>query len=141
MSKQVQYPSDYVGADGKLYPTVGEAFRKGNDLGIFSKILEAINTSFSEILVDKVTIKRDESNVITYTSELNNTYSITDVSITSNTYSLLGRIFIKSNGVINSIANFYSNKGVYYKTQLSYLWGTGIREGEYEVLIILGVIK
>lgn len=22
---QVQYPSDFVGADGKLYPTVGEA--------------------------------------------------------------------------------------------------------------------
>lgn len=27
MSVQVQYPSDYVGVDGKVYPTIGEAFR------------------------------------------------------------------------------------------------------------------
>ena len=138
---QVQYPSDYVGADGKWYPTVGEAFRKGSGLAVFSKILEAINTSFSEILVDKVTIKCDESNLVTYTSELGNTYDINNVSIISETYSVLDRILIKASDVNLSTNNFYSNKGVYFNTNLSYLNGAAINKGEYEIYLILGVVK
>lgn len=48
---QVQYPSDFVGLDGKLYPTVGEAFRNSvfipktpNDLMYFLNLINIVST-------------------------------------------------------------------------------------------------
>ena len=82
MSKQVQYPSDYIGANGRVYPTVGEAFRKGNVLNG----LGIVNFYTIFIIIKKGKLSSpDDVEIIDNVVYLNNRKSITFGVITDTT--------------------------------------------------------
>lgn len=82
---QVQYPSDFVGVDGVMYPTVGEAFRKGSISNYINTVLKRY---YSEIKIDVIDITFTEDTV-NYSSELGLSYILKRSGIYSEDYNML----------------------------------------------------
>lgn len=81
---QVQYPSDFVGEDGIVYPTIGEAFRMGS---FNSRYIRELKNIYSEVLTDIITITRDEQTSIM--SNMGIEYNTSGTVIYSNTYNIV----------------------------------------------------
>lgn len=78
MSAQIQYPSDYVGIDGKIYPTIGEAFRSGDKLLIdkyFIPFYELFisGRGYNNITYDdtEINVKPINGDILSVTASLN----------------------------------------------------------------------
>lgn len=144
--KQVQYPSDYIGADGKWYPTVGEAFRRGSGVSsLLNNIAKVLSEYYSDIVVDILTVTTDAEGTITYESSLGYTYSIARSSIViSPEYEnlcLIDRILISGKPTRVSTGFLYSNRGAYYTNGKTYLSGDKTPENSvYKFAIIIGVM-
>lgn len=107
---QVQYPSDYIGANGIHYPTVGEAFRKGsifaalgikNPYIIFIIIKEGKLSSMNDVeIIDNVVYLNNRKSItfgVIYETNINDT-SLSLSYYRSSANNLIG---LKINGVEN----------------------------------------
>lgn len=150
MSGQVQYPSDYVGADGKWYPTVGEAFRKGTKLpeyvesaSILQNVFEKLNKYYNDIIVDYVKITATGNPIaIKLVSELSLNYTTAPHWISCNSYPILGRILLNCS-LPSDKANIYTYSGAMKSSNFKpYLVGDTLEDGStVELLVFLGVKK
>ena len=128
MAKQKQYPSDYVGADGKKYPTVGEAFRNGG------KILSIIR-DYKDLIYDIVTLSIKDT--IEYTSKLKLTYNISTTTFQSLDKDILFLIPIRIiPDTSTSCVNLFSSQGVSAHKHL-YFSGTAASKGVYTFLVVI----
>lgn len=107
---QVQYPCDYIGADGKLYPTVGEAFRKGNILyGLVIRNYYSFTITIKEGKLSSLGDVEIIDNVVYLNNNKNITFgvitgtNITDTSLSLSYYrsSAKNLVGLKINGVEN----------------------------------------
>ena len=143
---QVQYPSDYVGADGKWYPTVGEAFRRGSGVSSLLNIAKVLSEYYSDIVVDILTVTTDAEGTVTYESSLGYTYSIERSSIIISpdyeNLSIIDRLLISGKPTKTSLAFLYSNRGGYFKNGKTYLSGDKTPENSvYKFAVIIGVTR
>lgn len=102
---QVQYPSDFVGADGVIYPTVGEAFRMGS---FNSRYIRELKNIYSEVLTDIITITRNEETSIM--SNMGIEYNTSGTIIYSNAYNIVKYEIISAtvkSSVTISVSSFY----------------------------------
>ena len=151
MSKQVQYPSDYVGADGKWYPTVGEAFRKGTKLpeyvesaSILQNVFENLNKYYNDIIVDYVKITAAGDPIaIKVESELSLQYDGEATWILCKQYPILGRILLNCYLPTANNANIFSLSGALRGDSFKpYMVGDPLEDGSIvELLVFLGVKK
>lgn len=114
MSKQVQYPNDRVDASGKLWPTVGENIRYGQNF-------------IKDFIVDILTITFNVDG-ISYSSEMGIKYNITRAQIVSDGHSLIFKSVLSVNitGITYSFSNIYSNTGLRTNGKETYLNGSVI---------------
>ena len=144
MAKQEQYPSDYVGADGKKYPTVGEAFRKGSGVSLLLNVSKVLSEYYSDIIVDILTVTTDAEGGITYESSLGYTYTVgRSTLIISTSYenlSIIDRILINGSPVRDATGPLYSNRCAYSTNGKTYLAGANTPVNSvYKFAVILGV--
>lgn len=142
MSGQVQYPSDYVGVDGKIYPTIGEAFRKGSGVSLLLNVSKVLSEYYSDIIADILTVTTDAEGGVTYESSLGYKYNVTRVSIilspSHKNLTIIDRILINGTTVNTSTGSLYSNRGDYYGK--TYLSGSNTPINTvYKFALILGV--
>ena len=150
MSKQVQYPSDYVGANGKWYPTVGEAFRKGTKLpeyvesaSILQNVFENLNKYYNDIIVDHIRITATGDPIaINVVSDLSLNYRAGKNYIECNSYPIIGKMLLNSH-VPRDNYNIYSYIGAIGGDKFrTYIIGTPLEDGStIELLVFLGVKK
>ena len=133
MAKQEQYPSDYVGEDGKKYPTVGEAFRNG------AKILSLIR-DYKNLIYDIVTVSIKDENEITYTSKLKLKYMFSATQsafIQAVNKDILFLIPLKIiPDTPTPCVNLYSSRGVSSNKRL-YFSGSAPSKGLYTFLVVI----
>lgn len=144
MSGQVQYPSDYVGVDGKVYPTIGEAFRKGNGVSLLLNVSKVLSEYYSDIIADILTVTTDAEGGVTYESSLGYNYSITRTSIvlspSHKNLTIIDRILINGSPINPSTGGLFSDRCAYYANGKTYLSGSQTLENSvYKFAVIIGV--
>lgn len=130
---QVQYPSDFVGSDGKLYPTVGEAFRKGS---IEGHLMSALKKQYNFVYIDIITITFAAGAGTTYTSKLGINYSVSSTFVHSKEYNIISVLPISSN-IDKTVTTLFS---IGYNTSVNKLYinigGTGLT-GTQKIMVVI----